>query len=205
MHEVSHCRPNLQQREPWSGIFEKTVPRMVSYGAQLTPEELPVAVEFLGTGEAIPALGCDGPVQASAIPLMAYGHPVFMLLVYFLAVWALGQGIKRARFVFLKHKVTFNYKGHIRIGIAVTVFWLVGMASGALIAHFMLGGYGITGLHRDIALMMLPLILLGEGAGLYMHLRKKPRKVLPIFHGVCNLALIILATVQIGTGILFLW
>ena len=53
--------------------------------------------------------------------------------------------------------------------------------------YFYWRGFLITGGHGKVALVMAPLILFGFASGLYMNIKKKQRRVLPLLHGMNNL------------------
>jgi hypothetical protein len=75
-----------------------------------------------------------------------------------------------------------------------------GFLGGDLIVSFYWGGSEITGLHSKIAFFILPFLFFGLFTGLYMNKIKKKRKLLPLFHGIGNLFLLLLSFVQIVTG-----
>jgi hypothetical protein len=55
-------------------------------------------------------------------------------------------------------------------------------------------------LHENIALILLPLMVVGTVSGFYLYLRPAKRSVLPAVHGVNNFILLLLVLMQIYTG-----
>ncbi|WP_207259783.1 DUF4079 family protein [Desulfovibrio sp. Huiquan2017] len=194
------CRNIDQGGEFWTS----TVRRMIDKGAHVGPDQVPGLVRLLSGPNRAAALGCppDNPeTEAAAIsiaPRMA--HPLLMGLTLLLALWVARQGVNRARFTLFRHKVAFNWKGHTRLGLTVMVLWLLGMTAGTVMTILVHGTPGVYGIHRSVALFMLPLILFGAASGLYMDRRKAPRTTLPLLHGAINMVLVLLALGQLITG-----
>jgi len=132
---------------------------------------------------------------------MFYVHPVMQFLAILLAGYVFILGWPRLRAAFAGGRAYFAWKRHVRLGLIALIVLLAGMLGGAWITSHYLGGTGVTGRHYWIALAMTPLILFGLASGLIMDRRKARRKVLPIVHGLANLAMLILALFQIWTGI----
>ena len=206
-HTADRICVNLGKGENFWG---PTVKRMASNGAKVSDDEI-AAFSILLSGQiqtVTQILNCVSTQKADTVvfssqkmPIfVSLGHPVFMTLALFLSLWVAWQGINRVRISLFKHKVQFNWKGHVRYGIIVMSTWFFGMIAGGIMAKLIYGATGMTGDHRTIAMIMLPLILFGEGSGLYMKFKKAPRKILPIFHGVNNLVLVLLAFMQLYTG-----
>lgn len=191
-------------------FWEATVKRMASNGAKVSDGEIMAFSMLLSEqSQAVAqALNCvssqnidaDIPSSHKVPTLVALGHPLFMILALFLSFWVAWQGINRVRISLFKHRVRFNWKGHVRYGIIVMSTWFFGMIAGGIMAKLIYGEAGMTGDHRTVAMIMLPMIIFGEGSGLYMKFKKAPRKILPIFHGINNLILVLLAFMQLYTG-----
>ena len=127
-----------------------------------------------------------------------------MVLTLLLALWVSWQGVNRARFSLLKHKVAFNWKGHTRYGLVVMGLWLAGAVGGSIVTDMLHGIPDAFELHEGTASVMLALILFGTATGLYMDRKKAKRTLLPILHGAANLLLLLLAVSQLITGIVIL-
>jgi len=199
------CRNVASGRDFWTN----TVRRMIDKGAHVAPEQAPGLVALLANpdhAEVRKALDCPPPGSTAAgtdtVPtVLRMGHPVLMSVTLLLALWVGWQGVNRARFTLLGHKAAFNWKGHVRLGLAVMILWLLGMAAGTVMTSLVHGAPGAYGTHRETAMAMLPLILFGLASGLYMDRKKARRKILPVLHGATNLFLIVLALAQLATGI----
>lgn len=132
---------------------------------------------------------------------MLYLHPALQILATCLAIYALLLGRRRWQTVYLGKKVAFKRKRHILVGKLALAGWLAGMVGGAAMVRILWGGFFITGPHFLMALVMLPLILFGLLSGYYMEKLPKPRRKLPLAHGLVNLLCILLALWQVKEGI----
>jgi hypothetical protein len=132
---------------------------------------------------------------------MLYIHPVLQFFSLLAAIYALILGINRFRILHMHHKTVFKWKRHVIIGTASLSLWIVGAFSAMSLVYFYWHGFLITGLHAKVALVMLPMILFGLISGHYMNYNKKKRKIIPLIHGINNLILIILALMQIKSGL----
>jgi len=128
-------------------------------------------------------------------------HPIFQSVGILIALYVLKLGIARFRMAHLKQKVGFNWKYHVRFGIAATTVWLVGIFGGLYTVKTSWHGMLITGIHAKTGLIMILFILFAIGSGLYMNRRKRKRKILPIIHAIFNAVMLLLALSQIYTGI----
>jgi hypothetical protein len=199
------CRNVASGKDFWTS----TVQRMIDKGAHVAPEQVPGLVALLANpdhAEVRKALDCPPPgspeAGANTVPTaLRMAHPLLMSATLLLALWVGWQGVNRARFTLLGHKAAFNWKGHVRLGLAVMILWLLGMSAGTVMTALVHGSPGAYDDHRETAMTMLPLILFGLASGLYMDRKKAKRKILPILHGAANLVLIVLALSQLVTGI----
>jgi len=132
---------------------------------------------------------------------MLYIHPVLQFTGILFALFVFKLGIARFRMIHLKQKMRFNWKQHVRFGISATIIWLTGIFGGLYIVKTSWYSFMITGLHAQIGLLMIPFIIFALVTGIYMDKNKKKRTVLPLVHGVFNTVMLILAFVQIYTGI----
>jgi hypothetical protein len=79
------------------------------------------------------------------------------------------------------------------------------MLGGIAAGYIMVNRYLLSpemALHVTIAILMLPLGVFGIFSGFFLYLNPGKRRVLPAIHGINNLAILILALVQIVTGIM---
>lgn len=127
-------------------------------------------------------------------------HPVIQLLAAALSVYVLALGLQRFAFLHFQKRAVFNWERHVVLGkIALAVF-LLGMAGGLTLVRLYWHGFLITGVHGRIALVMMPLVVFGLASGLYMNVKRKRRRVLPLVHGLNNAVVLVLAFSQIYTG-----
>lgn len=132
---------------------------------------------------------------------MFYIHPVMQFLATVLAVYVFLLGWPRLRAAFTGDRAYFAWQRHVRLGMIALIILLAGMLGGAWITSHYWGGTGFTGWHYRIALAMTPLMFFGLASGLIMDRRRARRKLLPVVHGLVNLTVLILALLQIWTGI----
>ena len=86
--------------------------------------------------------------------------------------------------------------GEIALGVL-----LAGMGGGIVIVYISWHGVFITGIHGEVALVMAPFIVFGLISGLHMNHKKRKRRVLPFVHGLNNLVVLIMAVIQIISGL----
>ena len=127
-------------------------------------------------------------------------HPIVQLLATLWALYVFYLGVQRFRFLHLQKKKTFKWKRHVVMGEMVLGTLLLGLLGGMIMVYLYWRGFFITGGHGKVALVMAPLIIFGFISGLYMNIKKKQRRILPLVHGVNNLVLLILALTQIYSG-----
>ena len=131
---------------------------------------------------------------------MLYIHPFWQMGGLVLALWALALGWQRFRSLHLGRRVTFKRNRHTFVGKLALWGWLLGILGGVAMVRWYWHGYFITGDHAAIGLAMAPMILFGVFTGIYLKRRPAPRVLLPLLHGLNNLALIVLAIIQINEG-----
>ena len=97
--------------------------------------------------------------------------------------------------------MVFPWKRHVTLGALTITLWLAGLALGLGMAWWTWKVVFITGAHYITALVMAPLLVFGLVSGHVMDKHKARRKVLPLAHGLNNMALVALALMQLATGI----
>jgi hypothetical protein len=196
------CAHQAFSRDMWV----ETVRRMREHGAALSNSQERSIIEFLATGGTPGWCADQGSVDHShaSTRVLFFGHPVFMVLAFLPVLYALGSGFRRFMGTLKGRKVVFAWRNHVRAGSAGLGMWLLGSLGGGAMTTILLGGIGITGLHYQVARIMIPLLVVGAGLGLYMDRSRKKRVVLPVVHGVNNVILVLLGGVQLVTGIVFL-
>ena len=127
-------------------------------------------------------------------------HPVIQFFAILLALYVFYLGAQRFRALHLRQKAIFGWKRHVVLGEIALGLLLCGMIGGITMVYVYWHGFLITGTHGKVALAMAPFVIFGLVSGLYLHCKKKERKLLPLVHGLNNLAVLILAGTQIVTG-----
>ncbi|GAB6176424.1 hypothetical protein JCM16814_13150 [Desulfobaculum senezii] len=132
-------------------------------------------------------------------------HPALMGVLILVALYVFYTGTQRARMLHFGHKARFAYGRHVFLGAVVVLGMVLGMPGGMYFAWHRTGELGSTGWHFVNAVWyILPLLVLGGGAGWLMHVRRAKRLLLPVFHGLCMVLLVALALCQASTGVLIL-
>lgn len=127
-------------------------------------------------------------------------HPVMQLLATLAALYVLYLGWLRFKSLHLGRPTSFPRRRHAIWGAAVLLVWLAGFWGGLLTVDFLWGARLVTPLHGPVAVACLPLIIIGLITGWILYRRPAPRRALPLVHGINNLALVILALVQVYSG-----
>lgn len=136
---------------------------------------------------------------------MLWFHPLLQLAAILLSFYVLRLGIARFKTQHLHQRQPFAWKQHVRLGEVVLIVWLLGLIGGFIMVRLTWHAFFITGMHARIAVLMLPLIVVGLVSGIYLDRHKKGRRLLPLVHGVNNLLLVILAVFQIIFGLGIVW
>lgn len=132
---------------------------------------------------------------------MLFIHPIFQAVGILIAIYVFILGLSRFRMSHLKHKVRFKWKRHVYLGIALACIWLMGIGGGLYMVKTNWYSFLITGYHGKVGLTLAPFILFALISGLYMHLNKKKRTLLPLLHASLNSVMLLLALSQVYTGI----
>lgn len=133
---------------------------------------------------------------------MLYIHPVLMILVILLFAYVLSLGAARFRFNHLKQRVVFQWRRHVRLGKWAVAGYVLGGFLGMLVAWKEWGLVGGMGWHyHNFLYVILPLCAVSFATGAYMDRRKAPRRLLPLVHGLANLALLLSGLCQLATGL----
>ncbi|MGE4552827.1 MAG: DUF4079 domain-containing protein [Desulfovibrionaceae bacterium] len=130
---------------------------------------------------------------------MLWIHPVIQVLATLLALAALRLGFKRFTALHLGGRALFPWRTHVRLGLAAVSLWLMGFVGGSMLARWLFG-QGFATSHGRLALVMLPLILIGAGTGLFMHRNRARRRALPLVHAAANLAALACAAALTVSG-----
>jgi len=132
-------------------------------------------------------------------------HPTLQTLAVCLSLYVLYLGFVRFRFAHLGHKgIIFQWKRHVAQGIAVMTVWALAFVIGLGAAWTNWHVLGITELHYQLGLVMLPMIVFGLASGFIMDRVKAKRRFLPLAHGIVNALLVLMALCQLYTGVIIL-
>ncbi|MFH2011476.1 MAG: DUF4079 domain-containing protein [Pseudomonadota bacterium] len=128
-------------------------------------------------------------------------HPIFQFVGILIALYVMKLGISRFRMLHLKKKTQFNWEHHVYLGLIATTIWMIGIFGGLYTVKTYWYDLIITRDHAEVGLLMIPFILFAIGSGLYMDWKKEKRTVLPLIHAISNTVMLLLALLQIYTGI----
>ena len=127
-------------------------------------------------------------------------HPAAQLGATLLAFYAAYLGFQRTLSLHYNKQTKFFRRQHAIIGF-IGLFSMVG---GTAAGVYMVNRYLLNpdmGLHKAVAMILLPLGLFGIISGLILYLKPGPRKYLPAIHGINNVIVLLLGLAQIFTGI----
>ena len=129
-------------------------------------------------------------------------HPFFQGIGIILAFYGAFLGIQRVRILHFDRKNgVFQRKRHALIGAIALFLLLGGFGGGFYIAGLVWQGMVVINLHRNIALTILPFLLVAIATGLYLYFSPARRRILPAIHGLNNAVLLILLLLQAYSGI----
>ncbi len=132
-------------------------------------------------------------------------HPALQALATLLGLYALLLGLIRFRINHLRAnhlgaKARFPWKRHVLLGLVTHLAWLAGLVGGLAMTALFWGGPFVLALHSRLALALLACVAVGLTTGLYMDHNKAKRTLLPLVHGLANLAGLGLAVALAVTG-----
>ncbi len=131
---------------------------------------------------------------------MLWFHPAIQIIATLFGIYAAYLGMERFLSQHLGMRTQFLWKRHVFVGRIALLLWMAGLIGGGMVARLKWQVNFVTGAHYQIAFTMVPLMVIGALTGIYMDRKKAKRKILPLFHGVCNILVLILAFLQIRTG-----
>jgi hypothetical protein len=123
------------------------------------------------------------------------------LLGLALGLGALALAWPRIVTLHLGSKRRFRRARHVLCGELCLGIFILGAVGGAVVAHSLRGTWLASGAHARGGIVLLLLALFGLASGLYLALAPpRPRKFLPLIHGLSNLLVLGLAVWQVQTG-----
>lgn len=133
--------------------------------------------------------------------MLLWMHPIFQSLVAGLAVYVLWLGLARAASRHFGRKTVFKWQRHVLLGKVVVVAWGLGALGGVAMTYLHFGKIYPESLHFRIGLVMLVLLVVAWLTGTRMDRERNQSDMLPLVHLVNNVLLMILAVVQLVTGV----
>ncbi len=131
---------------------------------------------------------------------MPYMHPLLQTMAWLLGLCALVLAWPRVASLHLGQSRRFDRSRHIALGQAALLLLLLGGLGGTLMGRLYLHAWLGSGAHALGALLILPLALWGLGSGLMLARRPRPRRWLPLLHGLANLLVLLLVMAQAYSG-----
>lgn len=128
-------------------------------------------------------------------------HPVGQIIAILFACYAAYLGLQRTKSLHFGKTTGFYRERHVITGAIALFSMLGGIAAGSIMVNRYLLSPDM-GLHVAVAMIILVLGLFGIISGFVLYLKPKQRRILPAVHGINNLVILLLALVQVITGIM---
>jgi hypothetical protein len=127
-------------------------------------------------------------------------HPAWQVACTLLGLYVAWLGLKRLASLHLGRQTSFPRPRHILLGKFALVGLILGSMGGAIMVRWLWENWLITGAHGWLGLTVAILAVVGLITGLILERRPKPRKGLPLVHGLVNLTLLALCLVNFYFG-----
>lgn len=128
-------------------------------------------------------------------------HPVGQIIAILFACYAAYLGLQRTKSLHFGKTTGFYRERHVITGAIALFSMLGGIAAGSIMVNRYLLSPDMS-LHVAVAMIILVLGLFGIISGFVLYLKPKQRRFLPAVHGINNLVILLLALVQVVTGIM---
>ena len=128
-------------------------------------------------------------------------HPVGQIIAILFACYAAYLGLQRTKSLHFGKTTRFYRERHVITGAIALFSMLGGIAAGSIMVNRYLLSPDM-GLHVAVAMIIMVLGLFGIISGFVLYLKPKQRRILPAVHGINNLVILLLALVQVITGIM---
>jgi hypothetical protein len=128
-------------------------------------------------------------------------HPVVQLVAILVAFYVAYLGIQRTKSLHFGKSSRFMRERHVALGTISLLTMLGGIAAGFIMVNRYLLNPDMS-MHVVVAMIILPLGVFGILSGFLLYLDPKQRKILPAAHGINNLVILVLALLQVVTGIM---
>jgi hypothetical protein len=133
--------------------------------------------------------------------MLLWIHPVVQALTAFLALYVLTLGLSRFASRHLGKRTVFKWNRHVMLGKVVVAVWALGALGGLSVTYLTYGKIFTGSLHFKIGVIMLPVLLITYLTGARLDRRRDQSNILPVVHLVNNVILLILAAIQVYTGL----
>jgi hypothetical protein len=133
--------------------------------------------------------------------MLLWIHPIVQSLTALLALYVLWMGLSRFASRHLGQSTVFQWKRHVMLGKVVVVVWALGALGGLVMTYMNYGKVFTESLHFRVGMIMLAVLLVTWLTGSRLDRRRDQSNVLPVVHLVNNILLLILAAVQVVTGL----
>jgi hypothetical protein len=133
--------------------------------------------------------------------MLLWIHPIAQALTALLALYVLRLGLSRFASRHLGKSTVFQWNRHVMLGKVVVVVWALGALGGLGVTYLSYGKLFTESLHFKIGIIILPVLLVTWLTGTRLDRRRNQSKILPVVHLLNNVLLLILAAIQVVTGL----
>lgn len=133
--------------------------------------------------------------------MLLWIHPIAQALTAFLALYVLRLGLSRFASRHLGKTTVFQWNRHVMLGKVVVAVWALGAIGGMSVTYLTYGKLFTESLHFRIGITILPVLLITWLTGTRLNRRRDQSNILPVVHLVNNILLLILAGIQVVTGL----
>ncbi len=133
--------------------------------------------------------------------MLLWIHPIVQSLTGLLALYVFWLGLTRFAGRHFGSRTVFKWKRHVLLGKTVVVIWALGAVGGLTVTYVTYGKIFPGSLHVIVGVLALLLMLVAWLTGSQLDRRREKSDVLPVLHMTNNLLLLILAAMQLYTGI----
>jgi len=133
--------------------------------------------------------------------MLLWIHPIAQVLTALLALYVLRLGLSRFASRHLAKRTVFQWNRHVMLGKVVVVVWALGALGGLSVTYLTYGKIFAESLHFKIGIIMPAVLLVIWLTGTRLDRRRDQSYILPVVHLVNNVLLLILAAIQVVTGL----
>ena len=133
--------------------------------------------------------------------MLLWIHPIAQALTALLALYVLTLGLSRFASRHLGKHTVFKWNRHVMLGKVVVAVWALGALGGLTVTYLTYGKIFTGSLHFRIGMIMFPVLLITYLTGRRLDRRRDQSNILPVVHLVNNVILLILAAIQVYTGL----